>query len=70
MKTIYNKLRIKKEHMFMMVIFYKTRKVAFPATHFEKHIFSYLSKHNNNPNPSPIMKIWFGLSLSGAVKRT
>ena len=36
------------------------------ATPFLKCVSSNLSKKTNNPNPSPIKKIWFGLYLFGA----
>ena len=39
-------------------------------TPFRKCVFSNFSKKTNNPNPSPITKTWFGLSLSGAPDRT
>ena len=36
------------------------------TTPFLKCVSSNLSKKTNNPNPSPIKKIWFGLYLFGA----
>ena len=43
---------------------------SFLITPFLKCVSSNFSKRTNNPNPSPVMKIWFGLSLSGAGDRT
>jgi hypothetical protein len=39
------------------------------TTPFRKCVSSKRSKKTNNPNPSPIRKIWFGLFLSGAGNR-
>ena len=36
------------------------------TTPFLKCVFSNFSKKTNNPNPSPIKKIWFGLYWFGA----
>ena len=40
------------------------------ATPFLKCVSSNFSKKTNNPNPSPIKKIWFGLYWFGAGGRT
>ena len=40
------------------------------TTPFLKCVSSNFSKKTNNPNPSPIKKIWFGLYLFGAGGRT
>ena len=39
------------------------------TTPFLKCVFSNFSKKTNNPNPSPIKKIWFGLYWFGAGDR-
>ena len=40
------------------------------TTPFLKCVSSNFSKETNNPNPSPIKKIWFGLYWFGAVDGT
>ena len=40
------------------------------TTPFLKCVSSNFSKKTNNPNPSPIKKIWFGLYWFGAGNRT
>ena len=40
------------------------------TTPFLKCVSSNFSKETNNPNPSPIKKIWFGLYWFGAGNRT
>ena len=39
------------------------------TTPFLKCVFSNFSKKTNNPNPSPIKKIWFGLYWFGFVRQ-
>ncbi len=40
------------------------------TTPFLKCVFSNFSKKTNNPNPSPMKEIWFGLYWFGAGNRT
>ena len=49
---------------------FESSRLGFLITPFLKCVSSNFSKRTNNPNPSPIRKIWFGLSLSGAGDRT